>query len=215
MRYADIYRTDPNELPPVTLARIRGDKLVVVDGFHRLEAARRARRQDIKAVVVEGRTRAELLWLAVEENVKNGVPIGRAERRVIFQRFVEAGKNRLPDGKPMSSREIVRQIKFGSHQSVLNWMKMDFPKVYEEMGGKELEEDQDQPDEGSKVEDQLTQYIEWAEAEYLRQVTKGASKLPKATVAQIVKGIEERVSRALGVTSLDELLPEEEENDDF
>lgn len=80
VRYADIYRIAPNTLPPVTLAVVVDGSLVMVDGFHRLEAARRARMRDIKAVVIEGRTRDELMWLAVEENCRNGLPIGRAER---------------------------------------------------------------------------------------------------------------------------------------
>ena len=52
VRYADTYRISPNELPPVTLAALDGN-MVMVDGFHRLEAARRARMRDIKAIVNE------------------------------------------------------------------------------------------------------------------------------------------------------------------
>lgn len=215
-RYTDIYRTDPNALPPITLARAgNGEELIVVDGFHRLEAARRARRRDIRAVIVEGHTRAEVRWLAVEENVRNGVPIGRAERRAIFQRFVEAGKNRRPDGTLLTSRELVRSLQFASHQTFLTWMKEDFPDIHVEMGGRDLEDDEDQPDEGSRMEDQMTQNIEWAEGEYLRQIIKAADKLSKEKVAEIVGGIERRIGEALGVSDLQELLSNEAESDDF
>ena len=38
----------------------------------------------------------------------------------------------------------------------------------------------------------------------------------KETVAQLVRGIEERISKALGVSALAELLPEDDEpHDDF
>jgi hypothetical protein len=190
--------------------------LQLVDGFHRYEAAERARRRDIKAVVLEaeGRTRAEVLWMAVEANRRNGVPIGRAERRVVFRRFVEAGQNRNPDGSLMSSREVVRALQFGSHQSVLTWMQMDFPKVHAEMIGADPE-DYEEPELCGEVNDTLIGYIGTAEWEYLKQIAKAAADVPKEEIARVVSGIEQRISQTLGVSSLAELLTDEEPNDDF
>lgn len=135
---------------------------------------------------------------------------------MIFRRFVRAEQNRLPNGTLMSSREIVRALKFGSHQGVLNWMRPDFPRVYEEVGGKNLEEDELEPDDFNREEEQMMQYIENAEYEYLRLIEKEAKTVSKETVAKLVSGIEERISRAPGVSALAELLPEDEEpHDDF
>lgn len=214
-QYCDVYRIAPEQMPPVTLLKARDGSLQLVDGFHRYEAAQRARCRDIRAVILEEEmTRAEVLWLAVDANRRNGLLIGRAERRIVFRRFVEAGQNRKPDGSLMSSREIVRALQFGSHQSVLNWMKLDFPKVHAEMIGADSE-DAEEPEPYDTVNDALIGYIGTAEWEYLRQIAKAAAEVPKQEIARAVSGIEQRISHTLGVASLAELLPDEEEWDDF
>jgi hypothetical protein len=214
-RYTHLYRNARRELPPILCCTIGGDeRLILIDGFHRVRAARRARLTQLSAIII-GTTLEEAKWLAVEANFKHGVPLTGAEKRIIFRRFVNAGRNRRADGALMSSRELSMALPVGSHQSMLNWMKADFPKLHSEMTRHEPEEEEPEDDEGSRKEDQALANIEWAESEYLAAIRKAAAVVPKERIAEIVHDIRERVEEALGVPDVAQLLPEREECDDF
>lgn len=214
-RYANVYRNNRRDVPPILCGTIdRREGLILIDGYHRVQAARRARLTALPALIVET-TLPEAKWLAVEANLKHGVPLTRAEGRTVFQRFVRAGKNRHPDGTAMSSRELARALPLGSHQSMLNWMKQDFPEVHAEMTGCDPEEDTPTEDEGTRAEDQLLTNVEWTEGEYLAAIRKAAAEVPKEKIAEIVHDIRERVAQALGVADIGVLLPEQDDNGDF
>lgn len=214
-RYIQYYRNAPKELPPVLLATIgTSEKLVLIDGYHRVKAAERSRLAEIPAVIIHASLK-EAKWLAVEANLKHGVPLTRAEKRIVFRRFVEAGRHRKADGSPMSSRELAMAIPLGSHQTMLSWMKADFPKVHAEMVQGEPEEDEPVDNEGNREEDQRLANIEWAEGEYLAAIRKAIGVVPKERIAEIVHDIRERVRLALDVPDLDQLLPQEEASQDF
>lgn len=214
-RYSHVYRNNPRGMPPVLLATIgKSDKLHVIDGFHRVLAAQRAHRRDIPAIIIET-SRVEARWIAVEANFKNGVPISRAEKRIVFRRFVDAGRNRKAEGSLMSSRELAMALPLGSHQSMLSWMKADFPKVHAEMVGGEPEEEEAVEDEGSRKEDQMLANIEWAESEFLAAIRKAQEVVPKERIAEVVHDIRERVRAALDVPDIDALLPEVDATPDF
>ncbi len=51
--YREIYKENPSHMLPLTLVR-DGEKFVCIAGFHRVEAARRAKRKTIAAIVIEG-----------------------------------------------------------------------------------------------------------------------------------------------------------------
>ena len=92
-RYAQVYRSDPEGMPPIRLGRLPDGRLVLIDGFRRVEAAKLSGVWKFRAVVVPT-SDPEAPWLAVEANIKNGVPIPRAEKRAVFRKFVNAGRNR-------------------------------------------------------------------------------------------------------------------------
>lgn len=62
--------------PPITV----GADGVLVDGAHRLEAARLRGWETIAAIVVPQSSRAEVLLAAVRANSRHGLPLTRAER---------------------------------------------------------------------------------------------------------------------------------------
>lgn len=101
------------QFPPVLLRREAG-RLVLVDGHHRLEAARQSGQRQIEARVacVDGR---EGLLLALEANGAHGKPLTRCERR-------EAAMRLLADAewRQWSDREIARRCGVSS-MSVGRW----------------------------------------------------------------------------------------------
>lgn len=60
------------EFPPVLLGRI-GDGLLLVDGWHRVSAARMAGREEIDAIITT-MTHEEAVWAAAGANLKHGLP---------------------------------------------------------------------------------------------------------------------------------------------
>jgi ParB-like chromosome segregation protein Spo0J len=66
-----------DRLPPVVVDE---RTMTVIDGLHRLEAARRAGRSEISALFFHG-DETEAMVLAVQSNVKHGKPLSRSERQ--------------------------------------------------------------------------------------------------------------------------------------
>ena len=65
-----------DRLPPI----IVDERMIVIDGVHRIEASRRAGRREIRAVLFTG-DETEALTLAIRANVEHGKPLTRNERR--------------------------------------------------------------------------------------------------------------------------------------
>jgi ParB-like chromosome segregation protein Spo0J len=66
-----------DRVPPILVER---RTMQVLDGLHRVQAARRSGRTHIDAILFSG-DESEALALAVEANVKHGKPLSRAERQ--------------------------------------------------------------------------------------------------------------------------------------
>lgn len=102
-RYADAMRTG-HKLPPITIARVDGAP-VVIDGWHRVHAAKLAGIAALPALLIDP-PEAELPWLAAEANLRHGVPLKRSERRNVFRAYVRAGQHLKGRRRIKSSREI-------------------------------------------------------------------------------------------------------------
>jgi hypothetical protein len=216
-RYARLYRfSGPASLPPITLGRLpKRRRLVLLDGFHRVEAARQANLTHLPAYVYET-TSAEAMWIAASENLKHGLPLGGAARRTVFQRFVSAGRNRKADGTLMSSRELSSALGLGSHASMLSWMKAYFPKIAAEMTGRDPDDVAAEPGEDKAArEDQLLHTVQWAEKELLRSIAKALKGVDRDRVIFEVGDIGKKVEAALNIPqgTLEETLTALEERD--
>jgi ParB-like chromosome segregation protein Spo0J len=73
--YTEIF----DQLPPIDLYDIAKHGLVLADGWHRLEAAKRLNRTHVFAVVRKGTLNDAMAW-AVIANMKHGQPLTRQER---------------------------------------------------------------------------------------------------------------------------------------
>ncbi|MCW5684263.1 MAG: ParB/RepB/Spo0J family partition protein [Pseudolabrys sp.] len=134
-RYADAMRSGVT-FPPVTVATINRAP-VLVDGWHRVRATQLVGLDELPARLISAEPN-ELLWLAAAANMAHGLPLSRSAGREIFRAYVRAGRYRNPKGRPKSSREIAADLQgTRSHQTIINWMRQDFPEVFQEMRGEE------------------------------------------------------------------------------
>lgn len=132
--YAGIMRGG-GTMPPVSIARI-GGALYLVDGWHRLEAAKFNGETLVDAAVAD-MSEKEARWAAARANLTHGLQLKKREMRAVFKAYVGSGHHR--DGVRFRSyREIA--IDLASHVSystIRNWMEQDFPAVFAAMGGAE------------------------------------------------------------------------------
>ncbi|WP_344656469.1 ParB/RepB/Spo0J family partition protein [Catenulispora subtropica] len=86
-------------LPPIAVHR---STLMVVDGMHRLAAARLRGRSDIDAVLVDCAV-DEVFRLSIEANIANGKPLSLADRRAAAARLMRTHPE-------LSDRSIARSV---------------------------------------------------------------------------------------------------------
>jgi len=99
-------------LPPITVMRVGKSRLVLVDGFHRFYAHKRAGRDSIEIEIVEGSTIAEAQFAAARSNARHGLRRSNADKRLAVVAVLGL--------KPtMSDREIAAHVCV-SHTTVSN-----------------------------------------------------------------------------------------------
>ena len=125
-RYVYAYRSG-RKLPPVEIASVKG-ALLLVDGWHRVEALERLGQSTVEAEVTEG-TRKDAAGRAARANLNHGLPLRASEHRRVFALYVEAGHHR--NGRRVKSyREMAADLGgFRPHTTIRNWMKQDFPAI--------------------------------------------------------------------------------------
>lgn len=125
-----------SEFPPVELGEV-GSSLLLVDGWHRIEAARRVGRSRILARIT-AMTREEAQWGAAKANLAHGVPLTRRiERTNVFRAYVESGQHRKKRGYK-SYREMSEELLgLAGHTTIRHWMFKFFPRVARGMGNGE------------------------------------------------------------------------------
>jgi len=122
--YADLYRAEET-LPPLEVFDVNG-ALVVVDGFHRLDAAFRAAGSlagvaTLPVKVVGRGPMKDAVWHALGTNTRHGLKRTRADKRKAVRMALELGTDR-------SDREIGRQAGV-SHTMVSKWRRGEQLKI--------------------------------------------------------------------------------------
>lgn len=117
--------------PPVTVYRVE-DRLFLVDGFHRTEAAEAVAEATMKypakisAEVIDGEMGDAIAFAAVA-NTTNGKQMKKKEYRTSFRMLARSGRL---DG--MDSRSIAEMMHYVvSHVTIWKWAKEDFPGLLE------------------------------------------------------------------------------------
>lgn len=120
--------------PPVKVAAF-GDRLYLVDGFHRVHAHGLEGFFKVKATVQPATSLDGVRWLAVEANLAHGKPLNFAETREAFRRFVKARMHRKAPPNPNPSVKRQRPaphvmtlgeigLRFGtSKPTITNWFQ--------------------------------------------------------------------------------------------
>lgn len=196
-RYQMAYRIGPDAMPPIKLGRLPDGRMLLIDGFHRVHAAKLIGHARLRAEVVPTTLEAAP-WLAVEANIKNGVPIHRRHKREVFRRFIEAGQNRRPDGLPMSSRAIAALLPIASHTSILTWIKSDFPALYKEMTGEEEDDDLGEGEGVDQERDQALADVSLAQRQLAIVIAKARRHAPDWELADALRSAVADFETALG-----------------
>jgi hypothetical protein len=134
-RYVSVYKSGKT-MPPVTVARINKG-LILVDGWHRIAALESLGRFEVSAKIIET-TAADAKWLAAQANTEHGLQLKSSEVRKVFKAFMKAGKYKQGQGKPKSYRDIAKELGgLKSHNTIRNWMRQDFPKIFKQYNSEE------------------------------------------------------------------------------
>lgn len=126
-RYADLLRNG-GDLPPITVMVVDGAP-TLVDGWHRVAAAREIGESEVVAEITEG-TEDDLTWSAAQANLAHGLPLKRVELRNVLRAYVATGQHLSRGRKPKSAREIGREVGGVGHKTILSWLKADHPQVH-------------------------------------------------------------------------------------
>jgi hypothetical protein len=123
--------------PPVSLAELNGT-LWIVDGYHRIAAARRAGRKTILADVSKVKDEKEVWRRVAKANQQHGIPLTRKEVRFAIQAFIR-GDGHIKwdrDGEVayLSTRQIAAELSHAvSHETVRHVIRTEFPEVHAAM----------------------------------------------------------------------------------
>ena len=138
-RYESVYKADYGDevecrMPPLEVAEINGI-YVLFDGFHRHKALVKAGIQKVMVNVYEGHSYTELPYLASKYNLSHGVPMSTKDvRKIVFAAYIKSRSN-MDGCRYKSYREIAGDFNDAySYNTFRNWLKSDFPAVFEAMG---------------------------------------------------------------------------------
>lgn len=127
--YRQVYKSG-GEMPPIQVAVVNG-AACVVDGWHRIEAARKLGWHAMPAIITTA-TESEALWSAAQANLKHGLPLKPAEHRRVFLAYVKTNHHLDHRGRLKSYREIGADLG-KPHTTIRNWMIKHFPKIAREL----------------------------------------------------------------------------------
>jgi ParB-like chromosome segregation protein Spo0J len=113
--YAETFK----QLPAISVFKV-DNELYLIDGWHRLAAARKLEKTDVECIIVGSGTIVEACDMADEANLRHGIPLTPEQRRQVAVRFAQ----RHPD---WSLREIADKMGC-SYQSVKNWIDSESVK---------------------------------------------------------------------------------------
>ncbi|MHB1214090.1 MAG: hypothetical protein ACYCY9_03795 [Thiobacillus sp.] len=120
------------KFPPVVIASIDGVS-VLVDGWHRMEAAVLINGQEAIEATITLMTRAEATWEAAKANLTHGQPYKAKEKRNVLRAYIKAGKHKEGRRIVLTYRDISAElgIKIGT---LHRWMEADHPHTFRAMG---------------------------------------------------------------------------------
>lgn len=123
-------------VPPVLVAQV-GEALILVDGYHRVEALLCLDMEHVGAVIIQAEEK-EARWLSAKANLTHGVRLKYREIFGAFQAYIKARKFIDENGELKSYRTIA--VEMGGvrgYTTIREWMKKYHPAIFRRMGGAE------------------------------------------------------------------------------
>lgn len=175
--------------PPVRVAQI-GERLVLIDGWHRLAACDSLGITAVEAVVAQ-RTHKEALRDALAANQSHGVPYNRKEHLPQFKQFIREKLHVLSNGKWMQYEQI--RVALGCVRATSTyhgWMKKHYPRTADQMGGRMKQERYDGPTTGDRLHAKLRREAVQHVERYVDEVVNHLPKLTEWDRAELVGRLE-------------------------
>lgn len=119
------------QLPPLQVAVVDGVPCLV-DGYHRAAALELLEHNEGEAITIKA-TRDEAQWMAAKANMEHGLPLKSAEIREAFKVYIRTKQYKKGRGQWKSYREIGLELG-RSHNTIRNWMRQDFRKLFNAYG---------------------------------------------------------------------------------
>lgn len=198
---------DVKELGPVKVAQI-GKALYLVDGFHRLDAHKLARRQTISAEVARmslEEARAE----AQQANTTHGLNLNRKDKLRVWADYIASGRHLDDAGALKSSRVIATELdQVYSRETIRQKLKamgmeLNEGEDFKAWGGDEVDEDtlaEERADEAENLLAHLAAVLPTLNPGDLQRLT-GATRalLDAAERGEDAKGLLEAIRNPLGI----------------
>lgn len=179
--YTEIFK----QLPPVSVYDCDG-KLYLVDGWHRMEAARKLELTEIQVSVEGAGTLIDAQDFADQANLRHGIMLTPDQRRQIGLRFV----NRHTD---WSLREVAEKMGC-SHVTVKNWIDQSAVKnLTVDVPNQEREQKASQSDRAGGVDIRAVtlKFREWLNQSMRKTLPEEWTKERKEKVRDVLKPIVE------------------------
>ncbi len=124
MRRGDVF-------PPIQLGRVNGE-LVLLDGFHRVQAAREAGLGGIKGEVAP-MSEGAATQFAIAANANHGKRLSQKDKQRCFALYRDAGLHMHPTGEVKSLRTICRELSnIVVPNTIRSWLRKSGIQVVEE-----------------------------------------------------------------------------------
>lgn len=117
--------------PPVELAETEDGTLLLVDGWHRLEAAHIVNGQKTVEAITRTASRQEAAGWACMANLEHGKQLADKDKRRRLALYIKARLHRTAKGLK-TYREIEREL-FIKRTTLHRWMAKDHPKIAQAM----------------------------------------------------------------------------------
>lgn len=150
------------KFPPIKLARIKG-VLFLIDGFHRVAAAKEAS-YTLEATIADMTERGALREAAVT-NLSHGVRLKASERINVFKAYIKGQGHVKDNGKLKSYREMASDLPgIGQYTTIRNWMFDHFPKIARQIGEEKPGNSRAEAPRIDPEQERAKQCREWIEA---------------------------------------------------
>ncbi|MDW9931991.1 hypothetical protein GOB12_02325 [Sinorhizobium meliloti] len=180
---------------------------IVIDGWHRVAAARALGKSRIEAQVVtmeDPGNLDEMRWMAVVGNMVHGQKLTNAEKRKAIGVYVKANQHRHPgprggraNGRFKTLREIGRDLAGMHHETIRRYLATHAPNTLKAILAADMSRNDEEPAEPLKGDFNVDTLRRKKAASAIEELDRLVRLITTQAVLQDIKGDLERVARKL------------------